>query len=70
MKIIIDHGRVRREIEGSFNLIGNPYELRDVAKQILLQVGEHDDVPFSYGTVYITEKFVGVPNQPVRGWED
>ena len=40
MTIIIEHGKIKRQISGPFNICGDFKELRDIANQILEQINE------------------------------
>ena len=64
MKIVIEHGRTKRQIEGAFNICGSKEDLISIAQQILGAV--HEDNSFAYGWVNIRT----VRQEPPKGWEE
>jgi hypothetical protein len=60
--LIVEHGTTKRKIVGSFNLCGDGAYLREIARQIIAQVGDgvtpdKTGAPqrFGYGWVQIRE---------------
>lgn len=52
MKVIIEHGKTKREINGAFNICGDAKDLRSLCNQILSRL-ESNDQSFSYGWISI-----------------
>lgn len=73
MRLVIDHGHCRRVIDGGFNIIASPQDLREVARQIMEQIGDDpDNYRFSYGTIYIRDRGAnfGPANTPPKAWDE
>jgi len=67
MKIIITHRKVKREINGPFDLCGDSRLLRDIAEQILAQTEQ-----LSYGWISIVDPETRpaiLANTPPISWE-
>ncbi len=68
MKVIIEHSKTKREINGSFNICGSREQLRSVARQILDCLDAH---PFSYGWIQIHSDYQrSVPDTPPLHWDE
>lgn len=67
VKIIIEHGNTKREINGPFNICGSKQDLNDLKEQ--LERALQDD--FNYGWVEIVEyiKCDTIANTPPQKWE-
>lgn len=65
MKIIIEHSKTKRELNGSFNICGSGTDLKKLANQILSEVNEK----FIYGWVRICEEQESIANTPPEEWD-
>lgn len=70
MKITIEHSKTKRNINGDFNICGDEGDLRQIAKQILQQIGDNDHPLFTYGWVNITEPQQSIANTKPKNWDD
>lgn len=66
MKIIIEHSRTKREINGPFSLCGTQEDLQSVAEQILAAIKED----FHFGWVKIhPERHTHLADTPPEQWD-
>jgi hypothetical protein len=65
LKYSIDYNNVQRDITGPFNIIGSPADLLYIADCIRDQVGDPDHPRFSYGTVFIAQRYL--PSDSANG---
>jgi hypothetical protein len=67
MKIIIEHGETKRQINGPFNICGS----RDDIYHIVAELSRHlNDSTWSYGWTYIVDRRQpSIANTPPIGWE-
>ncbi len=68
MKIVIEHGKTKREISGPFNICGDPKDLRDVADSILTTLDGNPNR--GYGWIFIAQKQKSISDTPPKDWED
>jgi hypothetical protein len=70
MKIVIEHGRTKRQIEGAFNLCGHPDDLRMVAEQILAQVNQEPSRGYGWIKILPVRPQESIPDTRPLGWDD
>jgi hypothetical protein len=69
MEFVIEHSNTKRRIIGDFNICGTNNDLRKLAIQILMQIGDADAPNFSYGWVSITEPQPSLANTSPLAWD-
>lgn len=68
MHLIIEHRTTKREISGSFNILGTKEDLLSLVDQIKNTIPT-DEKPF-YGWIRITESpQPSIPNTAPKGWD-
>jgi hypothetical protein len=70
MRIVIEHSHTKREITGAFNICGSGYDLRDLAEQILMQVGKKDKPKVEYGWISITVPAPSIVSTEPKQWDE
>ena len=70
MKFIIEHSNTKRNIIGNFNICGSSGDLRILAEQILMQIGDPDVPRFIYGWIHITESQPSIVNTKPKEWDE
>lgn len=65
MKVIIEHNKTKRKIEGPFNICGSRQDLERIANTIN-EVFKDGTV---YGWVKIHDEYDSIPNTEPIGWE-
>ena len=68
MRIIIEHGKTKREIKGPFNICGSAQDLEFIGRQ-LLHYARSDE--FNYGWIEIrAEEQPSISNVHPKGWDE
>lgn len=68
MKIVIEHGSIKREIDGNFNVCGSKDDLLRFAYKVQEVCNSED---FTYGWISISDKKKEyLINQSVKKWDD
>lgn len=76
MKLVIEHGKTKREIEGSFNLMATRADLEKLIRIIKIQLAlkeEENGYPFTHGWLQIPDVSIVQPsiiNTPPKKWDE
>lgn len=66
MKIVIESGATKREINGSFSICASRGDLQEIAKQLAVKLNEPD---WSYGWMTVFEPLTVYPNRKAIPWD-